>query len=150
MKKILFTLSALLIGFASCTGPMGPQGPQGPSGKDGNANWIVTDFKIFSADWVSVFDKNGNFLLYEYIFDYEDLNDFVYNNRAYLAYIEVVEGNTKIQRQLPYTITHETDGVLWEQRIASDYANGSIRFYVVNTDFRDNRPDDMLFRVVLL
>jgi hypothetical protein len=152
MKKIVFTLSVLLIGFASCTGPMGPMGPpgpQGPSGKDGSENWVINDFTIYSEDWIPVYNKAGDFLFYEYIFDYEDLNDFIYNSGIYLTYIEVIENGVKIQRQLPYTVSHETDGELWEQRIASDYADGSIRFYVVNTNFREIRPDEMLFRVAL-
>lgn len=158
MKKFFLLLLTASF-FIACEGPMGPQGIPGRDGQDGqdgvSTKWKIKDFEIHSNDWNKIYDDNDLFIRYEYIFDFEDLNEFVYNNGAYITYLEIeeVDGNNKykIQKPLPYTITHEdSDGVLWEQRIDCDYSIGTIGFFVTNTDFRQEPPGTLLMRAVLM
>ena len=164
MKK-LFLLLLTAFFFIACEGPMGPMGPQGSPGKNGQngqdgidgaeTKWKIEDFEIRSGDWIEVYDNSNLFIRYEYIFDFAELNEFIYNNGACITYLEIEEreGNNtyKIQKPLPYTITNEDSrGFLWEQRIDCDYSVGSIGFYATNTDFRKEPPGTLRLRVVLI
>ena len=151
MKKILLLLLTTSF-FIACEGPMGPRGYDG---QDGTADWIIKDFEIRAGDWIAVYDNNNLFIRYEYVFNFNELDEFIYNNGAYITYLEVDvrEGSStyKVQKPLPYTTTHEDfRGFLWEQRIDCDYSVGSIGFYVTNTDFREEPPGTLRLRVALI
>ncbi len=152
MKKILFITSIVLFLVSSCEGP---QGPQGPAGRDGIANKDILDFEVI--EWDEVVDNQGNFVQWEaYFGNVENLDDYVYNNAAIVAYSEVISNSHKIQKSLPIVNTYEDErGEDWIQTIDFDYSissegEGGILFTVRNSDFRDDYPGPMWFRVVFV
>ena len=158
MKKILFiTASLVLLFFTSCEGPMGPQGPQGRPGQDGLngengiANRVILDYSIQSHHWERVEDNNKQFLYYQVLINESELDEYVYNNAAIVAYLEYWENDYTIQKALPTITNHEdNDGIFWFQTIDFDYGVNSIAFRVSNSDFREDAPGNMHFRVVFV
>ncbi len=153
MKKVLLFLSIILLSF-SCTGPMGPEGPRGPQGvpgEDGNVGKLILDYTINSNDWERITDSNGLFLYYQYVFDEFEIDDYIYNDGVIVAYLEVAENNYTLQKPLPYIINNEdSQGNIWFQTIEYDYGVESICFYVKNSDFREDRPGNLNFRVAFV
>lgn len=146
MKKFFLLLLTATF-FIACEGPEGPPGRDGYDGTD--MRRVIQDFEILSSDWREVRDNNGLFIRYEYVFNFDQLTEYVYNNGLYAAYLEVVEDGFLVQKSLPYTTTHEDSrGYLWEQRLDCDYSTGSVGFYVTNTDFREERPGTLLMRFI--
>jgi len=157
MKKVLFLLLATLF-LTSCEGPMGLQGPQGIQGvpgKDGRdgrngagTHWFSAVYE--TSRWTKVLDENGLFLYFEYLFDEEMLTDEVYdygNVSAYFMYVDSEDYD--VQQKLPCTINHEDNrGVLWSQVIDFNISPYSLGFRISNSDFRENGPGTLRFRVV--
>ena len=167
MKKIV-SLLAIVVLLASCEGPMGPMGPRGPQGEQGEqgeqgkqggqggqgkpTNAEYYGFEIFSNHWIVERDPDsGEFLHYKYVMDLPELDDFIYEKGACIAYMKTYDlDGYAIQRPLPCPNYIEWNGVQWEETIDYDYSVGSIAFYVKCNNFDDRRPGDIRFRVVLL
>lgn len=153
MKKILF-IASLVLFFASCEGPQGPQGPrgpQGPQGENGIANKVILDYSIQSHHWNRIEDNNGLFLYYQVLIDEPELDQYVYDNAAIVAYLEYQENDYMLQKMLPTVANHEDNsGDFWFQTVTFDYGINSIAFQVNNSDFREDAPGNMHFRVVFV
>ena len=126
MKKFLF-LVILSLTLFSCEGPMGPQGPQGVPGE--GMFWKYYTYTVKSQDWQLVTSPDGLNTYYMYEFQNKDITP------------------------LPYTIHKgEADGdnaLLWTETYTYDYMPGSVAFYVQYSDFIEQQPGDMVFRLVL-
>ena len=150
MKRILF-IASLVLFFVSCEGP---QGPPGRAGQDGVTNRVILDFEV--TEWTMIVDNNDLFLRWEAYFDVDDLDEYIYNNAAIVAYKEDVYNDYKVQKSLPIVVNYEDrNSILWFQRIDFDYAisargAGSVVFSVENSDFREDHPGSMWFRVVFM
>ena len=136
MKKFLF-LVILSLTLFSCEGPMGPQGPQGVPGE--GMFWKCYTYTVKSQDWQLVTSPDGLNTYYMYEFQNKDITDDLYID-------EVIT-------PLPYTIhkgeADEDNALLWTETYTYDYMPGSVAFYVQYSDFIEQQPGDMVFRLVL-
>ena len=134
MKKFLF-LVILSLTLFSCEGPMGPQGPQGVPGE--GMFWKYYTYTVKSQDWQLVTSP-----------------DDLYIDGYVLGYLVQTPGaDNEVITPLPYTIHKgEADGdnaMLWTETYTYDYMPGSVAFYVQYSDFIEQQPGDMVFRLVL-
>ncbi len=153
MKKLL-TLFILCVTLLSCEGPMGPQGPQGIPGT--GINWKYYTCTVKSQDWELVRTEDGLNTYYMYIFDnLKELTEDVYIDGYVLGYLVQSPGsNDEVISPLPYTthrgeIDSEGNEFLWTETYTYDYMPGSVAFYVQYSDFAEQRPGEMVFRIVL-
>ncbi len=137
MKKLLL-LFAIALFAASCEGPQGPQGE--------GTNWEVINIKVKSTDWVRNTDTN-NAVYYSAMVSVPKLTEFVYDFGNVINYIYY--GTS--QQTLP-TVRHNKDDKnnYWTTTIDYDFAIGNVKYYVTNSDFFDQVPSDMYFRLVLM
>ena len=134
MKKTLL-LFVIAVFVVSCN----------DSSKDIQLNNI--DLKAKSSDWVVNIDQPG---IYSVHFNMPEITQGVFNNGIINAYI-VLDNNPTAQEPLPYVRHYQnTDGTLWTQTIDFDYSVGGMNVYVTNSNFADNPPLTLNFRVVIL
>jgi hypothetical protein len=134
MKKI-FILFALALLFFSC------------NNDNNDTNWKVINLEVSSSDWTVSTDANGLNRYYYCYFDMPEISDAIFNYGTVLAYYTL--DNT--QQILPYVRHYENaQGALWTRTVDFDYSPGGINFYVTNSDFYDEVPPTMNFRVVLM
>ncbi|HRZ96109.1 MAG TPA: hypothetical protein P5084_01020 [Paludibacter sp.] len=140
MKKLLL-LFAIALFAASCEGPRGPEGPQGEG-----TNWEVINIKVRSSDWVRNTDAN-NAVYYSALVTVPELTEFIYDFGNVINYVDY--GTS--QQTLP-SVRHnkDKDNNLWTTTIDYDFAIGNVKYYVTNSDFFDEKPADMYFRLVLM
>ena len=132
MKKFLF-LVILSLTLFSCEGPMGPQGPQGVPGE--GMFWKYYTYTVKSQDWQLVTSPDGLNTYYMYEFQNKDITDDLYIDGYVLGYLVQSPGaDNEVITPLPYTY---------------DYMPGSVAFYVQYSDFIEQQPGDMVFRLVL-
>ncbi len=152
MKKLLLLVIISLTLF-SCEGPMGPQGPQGVPGE--GVFWKYYIYTVRSQDWKFVDPGNGLNTYYWYEFQNKDITDDLYLNGEVRGYLVQSPGaENEVITPLPYPIhrgdTNENgETMLWTETYTYDYMPGSIAFYVQYSDFAQQRPGDMVFRVIL-
>ena len=151
MKKFLF-LVILSLTLFSCEGPMGPQGPQGVPGE--GMFWKYYTYTVKSQDWQLVTSPDGFHTYYMYEFQNKDITDDLYIDGYVLGYLVQSPGaDNEVITPLPYTIHKgEADGdnaLLWTETYTYDYMPGSVAFYVQYSDFIEQQPGDMVFRLVL-
>lgn len=143
MKKLLLLVIASLALF-SCEGPMGPQGPQGVPGE--GMFWKYYTYTVKSQDWELVNPENGLTPYYIYIFSNSDLTDDLYLNGYVLGYLVQSPGTQdEVITPLPYYY----EGEKWKEFISYDFMPGSVAFYVQYDNFVQQRPEDLVFRVIL-
>jgi len=143
-KAILLFFVAVLA--AACEGPMGPPGRDGEPGLDGaNTNWKIIDIDVLSRQWQVDIDANGN-RFYFAQFNVPELTQFIYDNGTVLAYYEL----NGVQQPLPYTRHNGDNGYYWTRTIDFEFTTKSMTFYVTDSDFADDPPPTIYFRVVLL
>lgn len=144
MKKLL-VIFAITILAAGCRGPQGPQGPQGPAG---SLNKFTLEYTIYSQDWSTDFDNNGNFIGYWHEIELPELTRNIYETGLYAAYL----WDNNIQIPLPLIVYNETDGSLWQKKISCDFAIGSAAIYYQENDFMNENqsPATMTFRIQLV
>ncbi|MDO4190711.1 MAG: hypothetical protein Q4D14_03355 [Bacteroidales bacterium] len=146
--KMLAMLLLALLTATACVGPRGPQGPQGPQGEPGEGtNWKIINLTVPANAWVEYADNNNQNNYYRALFDVPEINDFIYNSGLVICYHEV--NNSQII--LPY-VRHnqDQDGNYWTTTVDFDYAVGSVAIYVTHSDFADDPPGEMNFRLVLM
>ncbi|MDP4277942.1 MAG: hypothetical protein Q8914_09975, partial [Bacteroidota bacterium] len=109
--------------------------------------WKVINLEAKSTDWTAHTDANGLNLYYSCTFDMPEITNYVYANGAVLGYYVM----NNAQESLPY-VRHYQDiqNNYWTQTIDFDYSVGSVTAYVTNSDFFNERPSTMDFRVVLM
>lgn len=144
MKK-LFGFILLLGLFISCEGPMGPPGA------DGSGTWRIEDITVNNREWQYSSDSDGQNGHYFYSINFPDIDKFIYNNGKVFVSLEFEDsyGNFT-QQDLPIVRHYEDNGKKWTRTIDFDYSKGNITFYVTDSEFKEGRPEEMLFRVVLL
>ena len=137
MKKILLLFTITLL-IASCQGPQGPQGE--------GANWKIINIKVKSSDWVKKTEAN-NVVYYSAMVSVPELTEFIYDFGSVTNYVDF--GNS--QQVLPMVRHNKNDkNVLWTTTIDYDFAVGNVKYYVTNSDFFDEVPAEMNFRLVLM
>lgn len=141
MKKV-FYLFLIALSIVSCVGPIGPMGPEGPKGEDGySTNFKIIDFQVKSADWV--LQKDNSF---SYHFNTPEISSFIFNEGVIVVYSDF--GTS--QQALP-VVRHLSNGTqFWTQTTDCEFQVGGIDFYVTNSDFVAERPNDLKFRLVLM
>jgi hypothetical protein len=137
MKKILilFAITAMLV---SC------------KEDDPAVLWDIVNLEVRSADWTLDTDDDGTNGYYYCEIDMPEITPYVFNDGMVQAYF-IDDG---IQQVLPYTRHYEVyEGenlFRWTRTIDYDYSVGSMTIYVTNSDFVNERPSTMDFRVVLM
>lgn len=135
MKKVGL-LAALFVLMLSCTVEDAP-----------DTSWKVINVEVRSTDWVAGTDNSGLNPYYSCGVDLPELSSFIYRNGMVQVYY--VSGG--VQNPLPYVRHYENAaGNLWTRTIDYDYEVGFMNLYVTNSDFFNERPATMNFRIVLL
>ena len=138
----------------SCEGPQGPPGPAGQPG-DSYQKKIYTCYVNNNNEsrWQRVEDENGLFLFYRSIFEIPAFTKNVFDTGMFMAY--VMDGD--LQQPLPFEVYNEYEGVPWQYQLWCDFVHssrdnpvGTVAFYYQDSEFNDNRPPNMEFRVVLM
>ena len=155
MKKtvLLFVIGLLM---ASCSGPMGPRGYDGSDGLNGlngtngtnGTNWKIVDLVVNNTEWIRKTDVgtglNG---YYTCKFTMPEISTFIFNSGTVLCYIKI----DPKQQVLPYVRHYENNlGKMWTKTIDYDFLPGEMNLYVTNSDFFNEIPETMRFRVVLM
>lgn len=98
-------------------------------------------------DWVVNTDADGLNKFYSYQFQMPEISPVIFNSGLMSSYIVL----DNAQQSLPY-VRHYEDikGFMWTRTIDCDYAVNKMNIYVTNSDFIDDLPEKMNFRVVLL
>jgi len=142
--RYLAVLTVLALVSFSCEGPEGPQGPEGSQGP--GTNWQIIKVSVKSSDWVRHTDAN-NAVYYSASVSVPEITNFIYDSGTVLNYIDF-NGSQQI---LPYVL-HQKDANnnYWTRTIDSDFLVGQVNYYVTNSDFFDEVPSTMNFRIVLM
>lgn len=153
MKKFIGLL-LLLVGFASCEGPMGPEGPQGPAGDNGNGiveGWRNITMTVNSNDWQLIDNVDGN-PCYMYEFSWDELTENVYKNGIVIGYLYTTVGSVETLTPLPYVLHRlDSEGNQWTETYTYDYNPGYVAFYATFSDFYvDEKPGDLKFKISIL
>ena len=134
MKKFMF-LFAITLFLVSC------------QEEDNATKWEIINLEVKSSDWEVSTDNDGLNRYYYSYFDMPEITSTVYNYGTVLAYY-TLDG---AQQVLPYVRHYENaGGDLWTRTVDFDYSPGSLNIYVTNSDFYDEVPPTMYFRVVLM
>jgi len=163
MKKVLFLLSVVLLGFSSCIeGPQGLAGRDGRDGRngldglnglDGDFSRQIFDFEIRNSNWKHTWEYNPNGQYYSCFINVPELTSRIYNDGIIVAYVETLDGDALVQQSLPRVFSKKNDsGDMWIETIDFDYSTGNIVFYFTTSDFyyEDFQPGTFFFRVVFL
>jgi len=111
----------------------------------------VVKLSVRSQDWIYNSDSaHFDPLYYSYSFSMPEITSSVYSRGLVQVYM-VFDG---AQQALPY-VQHnqDTNGVdiwNWTRTIDFQYSVGELTVFVTNSDFFDERPEAMDFRVVLI
>ncbi|MDR1585300.1 MAG: hypothetical protein LBS07_03880, partial [Prevotellaceae bacterium] len=81
-----------------------------------------------------------------YSFRFSKLKKHICNEGSVQAYIKTGE----YQQILPVVRHHEDSKTQWTSTTDYEYKPEEITFFVTNSDFVDERPETMLFRVALM
>lgn len=134
MKKIYFLFTIALL-FVSC------------KQEDNGTSWEIINLEVRSSDWTVNTDDNGLNRYYFCAFEMPEITSAIYSQGTVLAYY-TMDGAQII---LPYVRHYENvDGDMWTQTVDFDYSVGVLNVYVTNSDFFDEVPPAMNFRVVLM
>lgn len=135
MKKILILLLGCLF-LIGCE----------PNEYPLNKKQIYT-FTISKSDWKESTDNNGLNRHYYCERTINGIGSEIYKRGGVMVYWE----NNGFQQTLPSTRYYEnTKGDRWAKTIDYEFSNRNITFYVTNSDFAQDAPEEMKFRVVLI
>jgi len=112
----------------------------------------VVNLTVQSGDWVKHTDVDGLNLYYSYTFNMPEITPNIFANGSVQTYFVIYDTQNApfAQQVLPYVRHYEnTNGDLWTRTVDCEYSAGSITFYVTNSDFFDETPPLMDFRVVM-
>lgn len=112
-----------------------------------DTSWDVVTVRVLSSDWDAHTDNNGQNLYYSCTLDMPEISSYIYTNGLVQAYY-VMDG---AQQLLPYSRHYENVNLnRWTQTVDFDYSVGQMTIYVTNSDFYNEIPPTMDFRVVML
>lgn len=134
MKKILLFLFIAAL-TASCT-------------EDTNdVQWKIVNLVVKQNDWKLNTDADGLNKFYSYKFAMPEISPAIFNTGSLSTYVVL----DNAQQALPYVRHYEDkNGSLWTRTVDCDYAINEMNIYVTNSDFADDIPGTMNFRVVLM
>lgn len=135
MKRILlfFALATLL---ASCN-----------INSVDNTNMKTLNLSVSAQEWIPHIDNNEQNLYYYHTFPLAQITPLIYDEGLVQVYLYRNGG----QQMLPYVQHYENvDGARWTRTIDYDYAEGDLTVYVTSSDFFNEIPEQMFFRVVLM
>ncbi len=126
-----------------------------------STNWSVVDVNILASDWNEEWqvDANNNITnrYYYCTISMPEITNFVYSKglvQAYYTYQNPSQTSDKYQQLLPSVLHKEkyvgSDLFRWTTTTDYTYTPGYLTFYVTNSDFAQDRPTDMSFRMVLM
>jgi len=111
----------------------------------------VVNLTVRAADWVRHTDIDGLNLYYSYTFDMPEITHDVFANGSVQTYYVIYNAQNVpyVQEVLPYVRHFENNkGALWTRTVDCEYSVGSMTIFVTNSDFLDEIPPLMDFRVV--
>ena len=134
MKKLLLILFIATL-TVSCT-------------EDSNdVQWKIVNLVVKQNDWVVNTDADGLNKFYSYQFKMPEISSAIFNAGSLSTYVVL----DNAQQVLPYVRYYEdTKGYRWTRVVDCDYAINKMNIYVTNSDFIDDVPGTMNFRVVLM
>ncbi|MDR0810866.1 MAG: hypothetical protein LBN23_01110 [Paludibacter sp.] len=135
MKKILFIILGTLL-FVSCDTSY----PVDLTKKQ------VFNFEVKAKDWVKYSESNGLNPYYKCHFNINAGSGYSLDDCAVLAYINFGD----YEQSLPWTRHFENTSNIWTRTVDFDYSLRDINFYVTNSDFANDPPETMYFRVVFI
>lgn len=147
MKKTLVALLLAVI-FVSCEGPMGPQGPAGYDGADGGDWGEYSYFTVKANQWQSDGIAGTNSFYYYYNQKWDELDEMAVERGIVIGY---VVDHTGGYTTMPY-VYHDKDneqGFEWTKTTSFSYDIGVFEIQVTNSDFYDDPPGDMSFRIIV-
>jgi len=107
----------------------------------------VINLNVRPQEWVPQTDVNGKNLRYYRTFAMPEITPSFYDQGMVQVYVY----NNGGQQILPYVQPYENlAGAQWTRTINYDYAAGDLTVYVTSSDFYNEIPEEMNFRVVLL
>jgi hypothetical protein len=136
MKKILFVLIIALTAV-SCIRE---------DNDINNLNIKSIQLKVNQADWNELTDAGLN-RYYSATFTIPEITNQVLNYGNVNAYI-LFDGS---QQVLPYVRHYENaEGAMWTRTVDYEYLAGKLNIYVTNSDFIEDLPETMSFRLVIV
>lgn len=138
MKRLLMLLVTATL-LASCT-------------INNSADVSVVTLSIRANQWTPHTDADGYNLFYSRTISMPEITPNLYANGSVLTYYLIYDDyNVQIAQQvLPYVRHYEnSDGARWTRTVDFEYSPGSITIIVTNSDFLNEVPPLMDFRVVM-
>ena len=133
MKKILLIMIVVFAAM-SCT-------------VENSLDLQTINLKVNQSEWEELTDADGLNRYYFATFTMPEITNQVLEYGNVNAYI-VLDNSQQI---LPY-VRHfqDSEGFLWTRTVDYEYLNGRFNIFVTNSDFIEEIPETMSFRVVLL
>ena len=98
-------------------------------------------------DWVVNTDADGLNKFYSCKLDMPEISSLIFNSGSLFTYVVL----DNAQQVLPYVRHYENkNGDIWTRTVDCDYSVKNMTIYVTNSDFADDIPGTMNFRVVLM
>ena len=163
MKRLfrLMLIAAIAVVAQSCEGPTGPEGPMGPAGPAGKSFTSITkDWQVVSEKW----EYNADDCYFYFTTEVPELDEEISLNADISVYCWDLSQTTDFQYQLPYILherekvgetTNPTTGkiepeyIYWDRTTMYDIEPGYITVRVSYSDFADEMPPSMDFRLVV-
>lgn len=112
-----------------------------------NTTMKTLNLSVSAQEWTPHTDINGQNLYYFHTFPLTQITPAIYDQGLVQVYLY----NNGGQQQLPYVQHNENlDGARWTRTVDYDYAAGDLTVYVTSSDFFNEIPEQMFFRVVLM
>lgn len=162
--KRLFTfmcIAAIAVMTQSCEGPAGPEGPMGPAGPAGKSFTSITkDWSVASEKW----EYNADDCYFYFTTEVPELEEEISLNADISVYCWDLSEKNDFQYQLPYIVherektgeeTNPNTGVIepvyiyWDRTTMYDIEPGFITVRVAYSDFAEEVPPSMDFRLVI-
>lgn len=103
--------------------------------------------KVKEADWEEIRDNEGLNRFYSASFTIPEINRQVLSFGNLNAYV-LFDGS---QQVLPYVRHYENvEGAMWTRTVDYEYLEGKLNIYVTNSDFIQDFPEEMSFRIVII
>lgn len=114
---------------------------------DDNTNIKIINLAVNQADWVENTDSKGLNRYYSCLFNVPEITPWIYNNGVVNTYITFDYAS----QPLPY-VRHleDMDGFRWTRTVDYEYESGKIRIFVTNSDFIEDLPEKMTFKVAII
>lgn len=141
-KSILLFVLTLALMFTSCEKESILR-----SEVSDEVDWYSASFNINEQDWRSYYNRETGESYYYATVDIRSLSYQIYDGGLVNCYL--YEGGA--QSQLPITRYFKDDkGINWSRTIDYEYTKDEVTFFVSLSDFREEIPENMEFRVVMI